>query len=409
MSIVFYSMGSRCGFCVKAESLLEPQIKSGKIVKKPASEANGKFNGFPAFVSEKTGKTHMGLPKSYDQLAKKLGHTEHYHSDNPYNYNAMPMMRVGAQDEPPEYKGQCQNISDMSKFRNCCSESCNNILQSACYLECEESLRPSTCNPPPQGMPASECCDLGGRSGAIGQCPDGCVDTAGECVPSGGSGSRTCGSFPGCPKGEGGIILDSGECECGIGGQSFRTLAECCKSTSGQALDLCDEFNCQRGSEPLPPPPSPPSPPSPKVKQCSKEDDCDDSQYCSISTKTCKDNPKTWTSDLYNSLVNEMVNDGLSKDQAKCLINGIASSSGCNFSPQDQQAANSDKMPACFTDKVVKMCNENANVFNNPVKASNNDSKDKKKKVSNLEIALIVIAVVGLLSLVGFLAYRAKK
>ena len=101
MSIVFYSMGSRCGYCVKAETLLKPQIQSGEIVKKPASEAGGKFNGFPAFESKKTGKTSMGCPNSYEHLAKKLGHTEGYSSGksgdhhNPYHYNAMPI-RVGS-------------------------------------------------------------------------------------------------------------------------------------------------------------------------------------------------------------------------------------------------------------------------------------------------------------------------
>jgi len=71
-------MGSACGFCVKAESLLKSQLASGQVVKKSASEAGGKFNGFPAFESIETGKTHTGLPQSYEQLAKKLGHAEHY-------------------------------------------------------------------------------------------------------------------------------------------------------------------------------------------------------------------------------------------------------------------------------------------------------------------------------------------
>ena len=90
MSIIFYSMGSACGFCVKAEALLKPQIHSGEVVKKSASEAGGKFNGFPAFESTKTGKTHTGLPKSYEQLAKKLGHTNEGYTDGEIIFYSMP-------------------------------------------------------------------------------------------------------------------------------------------------------------------------------------------------------------------------------------------------------------------------------------------------------------------------------
>jgi len=69
--IIFYEMSS-CGFCKKAKELLKPQIMSGEIVVKSSNEAPaGKFRGFPAFTYKD--KIHMGLPKSYNELAEKLG------------------------------------------------------------------------------------------------------------------------------------------------------------------------------------------------------------------------------------------------------------------------------------------------------------------------------------------------
>lgn len=74
--ITFYSMGELCGFCVKAEKILKQQISEGTIIVKPASEANGKFSGFPSFESSQSGKTHSGCPKSYEHLKQLLKHTE---------------------------------------------------------------------------------------------------------------------------------------------------------------------------------------------------------------------------------------------------------------------------------------------------------------------------------------------
>lgn len=71
--VVFYSMGSRCGFCVMAEKMLNSEIASGEIVVVEASQANGKFQGFPSFENKKNGKTHTGLPKSKEELYQKLG------------------------------------------------------------------------------------------------------------------------------------------------------------------------------------------------------------------------------------------------------------------------------------------------------------------------------------------------
>ena len=102
MPIIFYSMGPRCGFCTKAEQMLHKHIASGKIIKKDASEANGKFSGFPSFICTETGKTHSGLPSSPEELYQKLG-VEHYnHMMNSHNSNMMKshMMNTNMGDSP---------------------------------------------------------------------------------------------------------------------------------------------------------------------------------------------------------------------------------------------------------------------------------------------------------------------
>ena len=76
MTIIFFSMGDNCGFCVKAEKLLKQLIDSGKIHKKSHSEANGKFSGFPAFLNTANGNTHTGLPSSAESLFEKLGYRD---------------------------------------------------------------------------------------------------------------------------------------------------------------------------------------------------------------------------------------------------------------------------------------------------------------------------------------------
>jgi glutaredoxin len=70
MPIILYSM-DKCPFCVKAEAMFANDLASGKMVKKPASEAGGLSNGFPHFVSPE-GKSHTGLPSSPQELYDKL-------------------------------------------------------------------------------------------------------------------------------------------------------------------------------------------------------------------------------------------------------------------------------------------------------------------------------------------------
>ena len=78
-------MGNSCGYGVKAENLLKKHIHCGKIIKKPHTDANGKFSGFPAFLNTANGKTHTGLPSSAESLFEKLGYKDDagYGADSP--------------------------------------------------------------------------------------------------------------------------------------------------------------------------------------------------------------------------------------------------------------------------------------------------------------------------------------
>ena len=68
--ILFFSMPG-CGHCESSEKALAKEISEGKIIKKNASDAKGKFRGFPAFTCN--GKSHMGGVPSYKTLLEKLG------------------------------------------------------------------------------------------------------------------------------------------------------------------------------------------------------------------------------------------------------------------------------------------------------------------------------------------------
>ena len=70
--IIFYHMAG-CGFCSKAMQAYKPEIDEGVIEVKDASEAGGKFSGFPAFEAVETGKTHTGFVPDVEALFEKLG------------------------------------------------------------------------------------------------------------------------------------------------------------------------------------------------------------------------------------------------------------------------------------------------------------------------------------------------
>ena len=129
----------------------------------------------------------------------------------------------------------------------------------------------------------------------------------------------------------------------GTGGQSFSNLASCCNAASDKT-GLCDEFNCPVGG----------GGGGGGGKSCTLgKEDCGDSQYCSIASKKCSDPPSTWTSDFYNSAIQAMTSGGAQPDVAKCMVNGIAASSGCNVTPSQ---FNTSTTETCVDNTVVPNC-----------------------------------------------------
>lgn len=84
MSIVFFEMQG-CGHCVRSKQVLADVIAQGLVVVKPASEAPEFAKGFPAFLSESNGKTHLGAVSSYEELCKLLEHNVENFQFSPQN------------------------------------------------------------------------------------------------------------------------------------------------------------------------------------------------------------------------------------------------------------------------------------------------------------------------------------
>lgn len=81
MPITFYTMGNRCGFCVRAEKMFAAEIENGEIIIISASKAPSHIKGFPTFMHKD--KTHSGLPSSKEELYAKLEYSaEYYHTPN---------------------------------------------------------------------------------------------------------------------------------------------------------------------------------------------------------------------------------------------------------------------------------------------------------------------------------------
>jgi len=63
-----------CGFCVKAQKILESEIKEGRVEIKAHTDAKGLkwARGFPCLVRLKDGKGVLGCPNSFTDLMEKL-------------------------------------------------------------------------------------------------------------------------------------------------------------------------------------------------------------------------------------------------------------------------------------------------------------------------------------------------
>lgn len=100
-----------CGFCVKAQKILESEIKEGKVEVKPHTEAKGLkwARGFPCLVRLKDGKGVLGCPNSFDDLMKKLDKSE-------IVVEKMELSKFNKIKLPPKVKAvQRKNIVPMKK------------------------------------------------------------------------------------------------------------------------------------------------------------------------------------------------------------------------------------------------------------------------------------------------------
>ena len=416
-------MGNSCGFCVKAEKLLDEHIKKGTIVKKPASEAQGQFSGFPAFVSEVTGKTSLGCPSSYEDLVTKLGHTQenYYTTENPYRYNAM----VGS---------TCIGVQGIDKRKFCCA-----IAE---------------------------------------ECPTGCmIDWGGECVPVPDSGGGGVSSPHTCPKHGNVICKVNGECELtGLedGGHNPCSDNLCWSPQTDDAIKACNHYHglsyqcspglgchlvnkppghgpggiryasaqeCDKVCDSKPPlgkfsyqcspglgchlvnkPPGhgPGGIRYASAQECNSRckkgctiDSCPHTKYCSKTSKKCINTPNNWTSDFYNSVVQETETESkgaLSSDKAKCIVNGLASSKGCNITnPADSNISTPNpKFKKCM-DGVMRDCETTPTKYrNSPVKSSGGGGSKKGSDNRGMYIG-IGIGVLVVLVILGYIIYRHQQ
>jgi len=67
-----------CGFCVKAQKILESEIKEGKVEIRPHTAAKGLkwARGFPCLVRLKDGKGVLGCPINFKDLMEKLNKSD---------------------------------------------------------------------------------------------------------------------------------------------------------------------------------------------------------------------------------------------------------------------------------------------------------------------------------------------
>lgn len=100
-----------CGFCVKAQKILESEIKEGKVEVKPHTEAKDLkwARGFPCLVRLKDGKGVLGCPNSYADLMGKLDKSE-------IVVDKMSLSKFNKIKLPPKVKAvQRKNIVPMKK------------------------------------------------------------------------------------------------------------------------------------------------------------------------------------------------------------------------------------------------------------------------------------------------------
>jgi len=225
------------------------------------------------------------------------------------------------------------------------------------------------------------CCMCGGQYGGYGECPNGCYDKGGECVPN----TENIPSSNTLPKVRGCYSKD-------IEGNYFLMGND---ATHCGPANIWVDGNGSNHS-----PPSPPRPPSPSVST-----DCPDGQVKSLQTGKCFKitNDTKWTKDVYNSMLVDMMdsNAALSKDVCTCVLSNMTK----KYSPIETNAE--DNMDAIA--KLVMGCN------NQTIKAvtpqlyttTGTGKPDNTKKI--LLIVCISLLVLILLVYGGVMIYEHNK
>lgn len=203
--------------------------------------------------------------------------------------------------------------NNINKAEECCTSTCNNN-DNQCIGDCQSIVsgqQPSP-NSGPDGCPSAyfgqnripnftgtcddnstggynTCCKCGGMSGEIGQCPSGCIDSDGNCIPSG----SVTPSHPSLPSKRGCYSKDAqGE----YYNMGIYTPTKCKPPNIW--------VNGNGGSSPQP------------------SDKC--TYFKSLQTGNCINLTKDtkWTDDVYNSLIKAtQENAGVNSEVATCIVN----------------------------------------------------------------------------------------
>jgi hypothetical protein len=239
------------------------------------------------------------------------------------------------------------------------------------------------------------CCMCGGQHGGYGECPNGCYDKGGECVPN----TENVPSSNTLPKVRGCYSKDN---EGNYFFMDINKSADCVfpnKWVPGNGRN----HSPPPPRPPSPPPPRPPSPPPPRPPSPSVSTDCPDGQVKSLQTGKCFKITKDtkWTKDVYNSMLVDMIKDTkLSKEVCTCALSNMTK----KYSPIETTAK--DNMDAI--QKLVMDCSNKTKKAVTPQLYTTGTGKpDNKKKI--LLIVGIILLVLVLLVLGGVMIYEHNK
>lgn len=279
--------------------------------------------------------------------------------------------------------------NSINEAEACCRRNCNNDNQ--CIGDCQSIVsgqEPSP-NSGPDGCPTAyfdqnsnpnftgtcddnstggydTCCRCGGMSGVIGQCPSGCIDSNGNCIPSG---SRPP-SQPSLPTKRGCYSKDAQ-------GKYFKMDID--NPTKCKSPNIW--VNGNGGSSPQP------------------SDKC--TYFKSLQTGNCINLSKDtkWTDDVYNSLIKATSeNTEVNSEIATCIVNKMTQEFDSPLSTF--ASANETKITNIGLDcaKCNGKCGGNPKLYS--AKSSPGPGPDKNKTIDYVFIGLIglcILIFVGML------------